>query len=84
MILYKQHIIFNNQDARSALKALETLRRMPQEHFLCSTKTTMLVGVITDGDIRRGLLDGSEISDPATRVYEYPVQVSEGIEIFGG
>ena len=67
MSLYKQHIIFDNQDARSALKALEALPENSSRTLFVLNVDSKLVGVITDGDIRRGLLDGSEISDPATR-----------------
>jgi len=67
MSLYKQHIIFDNQDARSALKALEALPENSSRTLFVLNVDSKLVGVITDGDIRRGLLDGSEISEPATR-----------------
>ncbi|HEX6891882.1 MAG TPA: nucleotidyltransferase family protein [Chryseolinea sp.] len=67
MIHYKQHIIFYNQDARSALRALETLPENASRTLFVLNADNKLVGVITDGDIRRGLLDGREISDPAAR-----------------
>src|SRR5918993_2855604 len=67
MSLYKKHIIFDNQDARSALKALDTLPENVSRTLFVLSADGKLVGVITDGDIRRGLLDGYEISDPAAK-----------------
>lgn len=66
MISYKQHIIFDNQDARSALKALEALPENASRTLFVLNTDNKLIGVITDGDIRRGLLDGREISHPAS------------------
>jgi dTDP-glucose pyrophosphorylase len=59
---YFEHIISDKADAREALKKLEFI---PQNHsrtlFIVNNENQMR-GSVTDGDIRRGLLKGLEIS----------------------
>src|ERR1044071_326011 len=67
MSLNKQHIIFDHQDARSALKALDVLPENAARTLVVLNKDNKVVGSLTDGDIRRGLLNGYEISDQSAR-----------------
>jgi dTDP-glucose pyrophosphorylase/predicted transcriptional regulator len=62
--MYKnQHVVNVNQQARVALKALDVLREVSRTLFVINEENK-LVGSLTDGDIRRGLLNGLEISHP--------------------
>jgi dTDP-glucose pyrophosphorylase len=64
--IYKEHIIPSGTNGREALQLLDTL---PNSHSrtLFVTKDNKIVGALTYGDIRRGLLKGLEISDQACR-----------------
>lgn len=59
-----QHIVNSNQQARVALKALDVLRDKVSRTLFVIDQANKLVGTLTDGDIRRGLLNGLEISNP--------------------
>jgi len=58
----KDHIISHNSTAREALKMLEQL---PDNDIrtLFVVDSSRMVGTLTDGDIRRGLLEDREISE---------------------
>ena len=58
----KQHIVNKNQQARVALKALDVLGDNVSRTLFVVNDNLKLVGSLTDGDIRRGLLNGLEIS----------------------
>jgi dTDP-glucose pyrophosphorylase len=60
--LYKEHFISMEATAREALKVLDQL---PDNEIrtLFVLDGTRLAGTLTDGDIRRGLLSGREISE---------------------
>jgi dTDP-glucose pyrophosphorylase len=60
----QKHIIFKGQSARDALKTLETLHEAESKTLFVVDENEVLVGTITDGDIRRGLLRDREISHP--------------------
>lgn len=65
MEAYKEHIIFYEGVARDALKALDQLPDTAKRTlFVVNKENNHLEGTITDGDIRRGLLNGKEISEP--------------------
>lgn len=59
-----QHIIYVDREARLALKALDELSDTTSKTLFVVDNDDKLVGSITDGDIRRGLLHGLEISHP--------------------
>ncbi|WP_276091114.1 nucleotidyltransferase family protein [Pedobacter sp. JY14-1] len=59
-----QHIVKSNQPARAALKALDILADSVSRTLFVVNEENRLLGSLTDGDIRRGLLNGLEISDP--------------------
>lgn len=58
------HIVNSNQQARVALKALDTLEDSVSRTLFVIDDNDIMVGSLTDGDIRRGLLNGLEISHP--------------------
>lgn len=59
-----QHIVSYNDQARVALKALGELEYDVSRTLFVIDNDKKLVGTLTDGDIRRGLLSGLEISQP--------------------
>lgn len=59
-----QHIVNLHQQARVALGALDVLEDSASRTLFVVDDSNKLVGSLTDGDIRRGLLAGLEISDP--------------------
>lgn len=60
----KQHIVNVNADARVALRALDHLKDLVSRTLFVVEDSHKLIGTLTDGDIRRGLLNGLEISQP--------------------
>jgi dTDP-glucose pyrophosphorylase len=59
---FSSHIIDKNANARQALQQLNDLP-VNESRTLFVVEEGKLAGTITDGDIRRGLLGGKEISD---------------------
>ncbi len=59
-----QHIVNVDSEAREALRALDVLADSASRTLFVVNSENVLVGSITDGDIRRGLLNGLEISHP--------------------
>jgi dTDP-glucose pyrophosphorylase len=59
-----QHIVASCHEARVALKALDVLEDNASRTLFIVNELNELVGSLTDGDIRRGLLNGLEISHP--------------------
>ncbi|MFT4848159.1 MAG: dTDP-glucose pyrophosphorylase [Sediminicola sp.] len=68
MIKFKENIISNLNSAREALKRLDTLPDTVSRTLFVINDEDQLLGTITDGDIRRGLLNGLEIS---TNISQY-------------
>lgn len=64
MIKYQEHIIHGDKHARAALKVLDELPDNASRTVFVIDENKKMVGSITDGDIRRGLLNGLEISQP--------------------
>lgn len=64
---YTEHIISVNNSAREALKRLETLPDSESRTLFIIDNNEHLVGTITDGDIRRGLLNDLEISEEISK-----------------
>lgn len=48
--------------------ALEKLQDNKKRFLICHNDNSVIVGVITDGDIRRGFLDGLTISDTVNKI----------------
>lgn len=61
---YRKHLISINESGRDALKRLETLPDAENKTLFVLDDSDKLVGSLTDGDIRRGLLNDKEISAP--------------------
>lgn len=66
MIKYHEHIIYEDNKARQALKIIDELPLYASRTIFVVTKEYKMLGTVTDGDIRRGLLSGLEISEPIT------------------
>lgn len=64
MIHQHTHIISVNNIARTALLQLDMLPDLESRTLFVVDADNRLIGSLTDGDIRRGLLAGLEISDP--------------------
>ena len=52
---------------RTNLTILERLNGSPHLFFIVVDNDQRALGTITDGDIRRAILDGAKLSDPACR-----------------
>jgi dTDP-glucose pyrophosphorylase len=66
MTKYNQHIIHHDQEARHALRILDNLGGFASRTLFVIDQNEIIIGAITDGDIRRGLLLGNEISQPVS------------------
>jgi dTDP-glucose pyrophosphorylase len=60
---YSEHIISDQADAREALKMLEYIPQNNSRTLFVVNNQNQIRGSVTDGDIRRGLLNGREISE---------------------
>jgi dTDP-glucose pyrophosphorylase len=63
MKVYLEHIIGDQSDAREALKKLEFIPQNNSRTLFVVNENNVIRGTVTDGDIRRGLLNGKEISE---------------------
>jgi dTDP-glucose pyrophosphorylase len=59
---YRQHIIGPHESAREALRRLDSLPGLAERILFIVDDSNHLLGTLTDGDIRRGLLRDHEIS----------------------
>jgi dTDP-glucose pyrophosphorylase len=66
MINYHEHILRENVDARTALRVLDKLSTSISRTLFIVDASNKMVGSLSDGDIRRGLLNGLEISVPVS------------------
>lgn len=64
MINFQQHILRENEEARTALRILDKLSTSISRTLFIVNANNKMVGSLSDGDIRRGLLNGLEISVP--------------------
>ena len=64
---YSTHIINVNLPAREALRVISGLPENSSLTLFVIDKNECLKGTVTDGDIRRGLLNGLEISDSISK-----------------
>jgi dTDP-glucose pyrophosphorylase len=60
---YSQHLISVKTIARDAIKHLTNLPNIESRTLFVIDDKDQMVGTLTDGDIRRGLIDGLELSD---------------------
>lgn len=64
MTKHQEHIMPEDTEAREALRTLDQLPDNVSRTLFIVDSKQILVGTLTDGDIRRGLLNGLEISFP--------------------
>ena len=64
MLNYSQHTIRDSASAHQALKLLDELPENVSRTLFVINPENQVVGSLSDGDIRRGLLKGLEISEP--------------------
>jgi len=62
MVNYQEHILLQDKDARTALRVLDKLSGNASRTLFIIDNNDKMVGSLTDGDIRRGLLNDLEIS----------------------
>lgn len=62
-----EYCIQSTSDGRQALQKLDSLSHKESRAVFVVNEQNRLLGTITDGDIRRGLLSGREISEDVTR-----------------
>lgn len=62
MIKHQEHIILRDDEARKGLKILDQLPDNASRTLFVVDSDGKMLGSVTDGDIRRGLLNGYEIS----------------------
>ena len=55
-------------DQSSVKDAINTLNQTSAQIVLCIDKDMKFVGLVVDGDIRRGLINGVGLEDPITMV----------------
>lgn len=60
----KENIIYNHQSVKVALDALNQIHSKRHQTLFVVDESNKLIGALTDGDIRRGLLKGQSIDDP--------------------
>ena len=60
---YQEHIVSQDNEARKALRILDQLPDSASKTLFVIDVKDRMVGTVTDGDIRRGLLNGLEISE---------------------
>ncbi|HAN39429.1 MAG TPA: nucleotidyltransferase [Chitinophagaceae bacterium] len=61
------HIIGIENNARAALQKLDSIPNLESRTLFVVDDVNKMIGALTDGDIRRGLLSGLEISDSLHR-----------------
>jgi len=64
MFDYLEHILLQDEEARAALRVLDKLKNSISRTLFIVDADDKIAGSLTDGDIRRGLLNGLEISQP--------------------
>jgi CBS domain-containing protein len=65
---YKEHLILSGTTIREALKVLDKLAK-DAISFVVDEKDR-LIGSLTDGDIRRGLIQGAELEQPVDDIIQ--------------
>lgn len=65
---FLKNIIYKNQTIREALTKLDEFALKINLTLFVLDENDKMVGTLTDGDIRRGLLGGSTINDPIEKV----------------
>lgn len=72
----KRHLLGPRE---TILRAIEVINAVEPQFCLVTDEQGRLLGVVTDGDIRRGLLAGAGMQDPVERImFRTPVTASPG------
>ena len=66
---YREHLISTGTSIREALKVLDKLGK-DAISFIVDTDYKLL-GSLTDGDVRRGLIEGAELVQPVDDIIQY-------------
>lgn len=69
-MVYSNHIINQNKTLLEALSLINSLRNVPLVLFAVDDEGRM-VGTLTDGDSRRALIGGAQITDPISKIVEH-------------
>ena len=70
-----KHLISPEHQIKSAIKKLSMLGRLRKnKFFLVVGKRRNILGTVTDGDIRRGLLQNYNINEKVEKIYKYTVR----------
>lgn len=68
MINYKEHLITKDASIKEALQKLDVLAK--DAILFVVNSSNELIGSLTDGDVRRGLLKGAKIDDNVTSIIQ--------------
>ena len=75
MTMFNRYIISESSSLLDALKAINAIERGEAFTLFVSDSDNRIVGTLTDGDVRRSLIDGknlsSSVSDVANRKFTY-------------
>lgn len=72
--------VFLNSLVSQGAAIEEVIRHMDAESALVVDDSGVLVGMLTDGDIRRALLKGADLHTPVSKVMtKHPMTVAEGV-----
>ena len=77
MFFYKELMIDANIDIRSAMEVLD---RLGSQFLIVIDNHSKLFGSLTDGDIRRGLLNGVALDQPVEKIaHQNPITAFYGL-----
>lgn len=77
MFFYKELMIDANIDIRSAMEVLD---RLGSQFLIVIDNNSKLFGSLTDGDIRRGLLNGVTLDQPVEKIaHQNPITAFDGL-----
>ena len=68
MIHYKEHLILSGTSIRETLKVLDKLAKHAISFVV--DENDKLIGSLTDGDVRRGLIKGAELEQPVDDIIQ--------------
>lgn len=84
MVDYQEHILMQDEEARAALRVLDKLSSAISRTLFIVDNDDRMVGSLTDGDIRRGLLNDLEISHPISnfmnRSFKFIYEHTDNVE----
>jgi dTDP-glucose pyrophosphorylase len=83
MIDFSDHLIAGDQSILEAIKRLEALNRKESMTLFVYNGTGEVLGSVSDGDIRRGLIHGYQLQEPVSKVMnrDFHALTSNGYDI---